>query len=155
MINGKKAGVEIKPGIYAKINRVWKKGDVISLNMPMDITLIEGNPLIEEVRNQVAIKRGPIVYCVETPDLPKNAGILDVYLPEDSKLRAQYRPDVLGGVCVIDGEVTIRKDTQNGMYHTANKPEWEKTTIQFVPYFAWSNRGASDMTVWLPVMWGK
>ncbi|MDO6425214.1 glycoside hydrolase family 127 protein, partial [Saccharophagus degradans] len=79
LVNGKDTNVAIQPGTYATINRNWKKGDVITLDMPMDIKLLEGNPLIEEVRNQAAVKRGPVVYCVESPDLPKNTDILNVY----------------------------------------------------------------------------
>lgn len=71
LLNGEDAGVEAEPGSYARIERQWKGGDVVAMDMPMDIKLIEGHPRIEEVRNQVAIKRGPVVYCVESPDLPE------------------------------------------------------------------------------------
>ena len=74
-----------QPGTFARIERTWKKGDVVALEMPMDIKLVEGHPRIEEVRNQAAIKRGPVVYCIESPDLPENTGILDVYLPVNAR----------------------------------------------------------------------
>jgi DUF1680 family protein len=63
------------------------------LDMPMKIQLIEGHPRIEEVRNQVAIKRGPVVYCIESADLPGGTDILDVYLPGDSELQAEYQQE--------------------------------------------------------------
>ena len=107
----------------------------------MDVKLLEGHPRIEEVRNQVAIKRGPVVYCVETPDLPEGMSILDVYLPEDSELNAQYRPDFLGGLTTIRGSILLRSDKQEGMYRTLGKSDWKEVESQFVPYFAWSNRG--------------
>jgi len=153
MVNGEDAGIEVKPGTYAKVERKWKKGDVISLDMPMDIKLLEGHPRIEEVRNQVAIKRGPVVYCVESPDLPANTDILDVYLPVKSDLEAQYRPDFLGGLTTISGDVMLRKDKKEGMYRTLEKPKWETVKTSFVPYFAWANRGLSEMTVWMPIAW--
>ena len=87
--------------LRSTINRKWKKGDKISLEMPMDIKVLEGNPLIEEVRNQVAIKRGPVVYCIESTDLPKNAEILNVYIPSTAKMTAEYKPDFLGGISTI------------------------------------------------------
>jgi len=96
LLNAKDASVEAAPGAYARIERRWKAGDIVALDIPMDIKLLEGHPRIEEVRNQVAIKRGPVVYCVESPDLPEDAGILDVYLPENSELVAKHRPDFLG-----------------------------------------------------------
>ncbi len=153
LVNGKDAEVAVKPGTFAKITRSWKAGDVVALDMPMDITLIEGHPRIEEVRNQVAIKRGPVVYCIESPDLPEGTSILDVYLPENSPLTAQYRPDFLGGLTTIGGNVLLRADKKEGMYRTMSKPVWESVETTFVPYYAWSNRGESEMTVWMPIVW--
>jgi DUF1680 family protein len=155
LLNGKDAGVEAEPGTYARIERRWKANDVVTLDMPMDIKLIEGHPRIEEVRNQVAIKRGPVVYCVESPDLPEGTDILDVYLPENSNLIAQHRPDLLGGLTTISGNVLLRSDEKEGMYRTLTKPKWDTVEATFVPYYAWSNRGQSEMTVWLPIVWEK
>lgn len=153
MVNGEKTEIEIQEGTYAKLERQWKAGDVITLDMPMPVNLIEGHPRIEEVRNQVALKRGPIVYCIESPDLPENTSILDVYLPAKSKLEAKYRSDFLGGMATIEANVLLRKDENESMYNALEKPEWESYSTQFVPYYAWSNRGQSDMTVWVPVVW--
>ena len=60
--------------------------------------------------NQVVIKRGPVVYCIESPDLPEETDILDVYLSENSGLEAQYRPDFLGGMTTIRGDILLRTD---------------------------------------------
>ncbi|MDW7692176.1 glycoside hydrolase family 127 protein [Flammeovirgaceae bacterium SG7u.111] len=152
-VNGADAGVEITSGEFAKIERKWKKGDVVALELPMDVNLVEGHQRIEEVRNQVAIQRGPVVYCVESPDLPKGASILDIYLPLSSKLEAEYRPDFLGGLSTIKGDVMLRKDKNEGMYYTLKKPVLEKIPVSFVPYYAWSNRGQAEMTVWMPIIW--
>ena len=152
-INGVGIDEGVVTGTYTTINRKWKKGDVITLDMPMDVKLLEGNPLIEEVRNQVAVKRGPVVYCVETPDLPENTDILDVYLPVQSNLTATFKPDLLGGISTITGNLKLRKDTKEGMYTEVTQPTWETSEVQLVPYFSWANRGASEMSVWLPVVW--
>ncbi|NJB81643.1 glycoside hydrolase family 127 protein [Wenyingzhuangia aestuarii] len=154
-VNGKDAGYKVIPGQYLTMNKKWRKGDVITLDMPMEIKLLEGNPLIEEVRNQAAVKRGPVVYCVESPDLPNNTEVLDVYLPFDSKLTANYKPDFLGGVTTISGALAIRKDKNEAMYNEVSKPTWETKNVQLVPYFSWANRGVSEMSVWLPVLWNK
>jgi len=151
-INGKDAGVKVVPGAFAKIERRWKRGDVVTLDMPMNITFVEGNPRIEEVRNQVAIKRGPVVYCIESPDLPKDAKILEVYIRGNAALKADYHLDFLGGLSTIKGEVLLRKDNEDGMYRTMKKPTFETVKTQFVPYYSWSNRGDSEMTVFIPVI---
>ncbi|SDR69963.1 hypothetical protein SAMN05216503_0487 [Polaribacter sp. KT25b] len=154
-INGKKVNIKTEVGTFATINRNWKKGDVITLNLPMDIKLLEGNPLIEEVRNQAAIKRGPIVYCVESPDLPKSADILDVYLPVNSNLKSIYKPKLLGGVTTISGNVKLRQDDKTGMYRVLSGIKWRSYEAQFIPYFTWSNRGESEMSVWLPLIFDE
>jgi DUF1680 family protein len=151
-VNGQDAGVDVTPGTFARIEREWTRGDVVALDIPMDIKLIEGHPRIEEVRNQAAIKRGPVVYCIESPDLPDGTGILDVYLPLNSKLKAAYQSELLGGVTTIQGQVALRQDKHEGMYRTLDKPEWKTVDAQFVPYYSWCNRGQSEMTVWMPIV---
>ncbi len=152
-VNGKAVKTDIETGKYARLKRKWKKGDVITIDMPMEAKLVEGHPLIEEVRNQAAIQRGPVVYCLETPDLPENTSILDVYLPVDASLDAEYKGDFLGGLTTIVGEVYLRDSKWDAMYSGLEKPDWKKTKVTFVPYFAWSNRGEAEMSVWLPLIW--
>lgn len=152
-VNGNDAGVETVPGTYATIQRRWQPGDKVTLDIPMEIKLLEGHPRIEEVRNQVAVKRGPVVYCVETPDLPEGTGILDVYLPQSSELKAEYRPDFLGGMTTIHADVLLRADKKPSMYRTLDHPQWHRARVQFIPYYAWCNRGPGEMTVWLPIVW--
>ena len=54
--------------------------------------LLEAHPLVEEARNQVAVMRGPLVYCLESTDLPKGVGVPDVALPRDVEAHAAVRP---------------------------------------------------------------
>jgi DUF1680 family protein len=152
-VNGKDAGVEVIPGRFARIERRWKAGDAVVLDMPMETRLLVGHPRIEEIRNQAAIKRGPVVYCIESPDLPENTDILDVYLPVDIRLKAHNQPDFLGGVTTLSGKLLLHGSNKESMYSTLEEPAWEEVRTQFVPYFAWSNRGVSEMTVWMPVVW--
>ncbi len=57
----------------------------------MPVRLIEANPLVEETRNQVAIQRGPIVYCLESPDLPEGVRVKDVAVETDRQIHAALR----------------------------------------------------------------
>ncbi|MER2491307.1 glycoside hydrolase family 127 protein [Catenovulum sediminis] len=154
-INGEKVEQQVKPGSYAVLNRCWKAGDEIVVDIPMEATFVEGHTRIEEVRNQLAIKRGPVVYCVETPDLPAETNVLDVYLSAENELITEHKADFLGGVTVVKSDVLVRKDNDNtdSMYRNIRAPKWEKHPLQFVPYYAWSNRGTAEMTVFLPVVW--
>jgi DUF1680 family protein len=151
-VNGE--AVDAAPGTYAKVSRVWKPGDTIELNLPMDIALIEGHPFIEEVRSQVAVKRGPLLYCIESPDLPENTSILDVTLDGDAPMTLEKRPDLLGGVDVINTEVLLRGRQNTGsMYHKVTHPAFTRQAAQMVPYYAWSNRGTAEMSIFFPVHW--
>jgi len=152
-VNGETVTTDVNPGTFATINRVWKAGDIIILDMPMEVTLLEGHNRIEEVRNQVAVKRGPIVYCIETPDLPKDASILDVYFKGNSPLEAVHKNNFLEGVTVINAELLIREGKTDEMYQTVTKPKFKSIKTQLVPYYAWSNRGEAEMTVFMPVVW--
>ena len=153
LVNGKEAGVEAKPGTFATIKRSWKTGDVVALDMPMEIKLMEGHPRIEEVRNQVAIKRGPVVYCIESPDLPAGTGILDVYLPENANLTAAVSAGFLGRSDDNQRRSRPAQDSGDGMYRAVENPKWKTVTTQFVPYYCWCNRGQSEMTVFMPLIW--
>lgn len=153
LVNGQDAGVDIVPGTYATIRRSWAVGDEVRLDLPMEAELVVGHPRIEEVRNQAAIRRGPLVYCVETPDLPDGASVLDVYLPTDLHLEPEVDPDLLGGVTALFGDVLLQFEPRDQMYRPLSAPEWAPTRLRFVPYYAWSNRGTSEMTVWMPVVW--
>ncbi|MDO6693137.1 glycoside hydrolase family 127 protein [Aliiglaciecola sp. 3_MG-2023] len=153
-VNGHSAEVTAKPGTYAIIMRNWKKGDTITIDLPMEATFIEGHPRIEEVRNQVAVKRGPIVYCVESPDLPENATILDAYIDGETDFKIEHKTDFLGGITTIEATMLMRKQPSENMYHSiSTKPTFLRHKVQLVPYFSWSNRGTAEMTVFMPIVW--
>ena len=154
-LNGETINSQITAGTFFKIEREWQAGDQILLELPLDVQFQEGHPRIEEVRNQIAVKRGPIVYCVETPDLPEDAQVLDVYLDASKELVAKHHPEFLGGVTTLEGNILIRKDRGKGLYRAINQPQWTAYPTQLVPYFAWSNRGLAEMTVFFPVVWEK
>lgn len=154
-VNNEDVDVAVVPGTFAKIYRKWKAGDTIVLDMPMEIKRIEGHNRIEEVRNQIAVKRGPIVYCVESPDLPKDTSILDVYINGNGELKATHDENVLGGVTLIETELFLRQDKTEDMYQEISIPRFVSHKTQLVPYFAWSNRGQAEMTVFIPTIWSE
>ncbi|KLT64392.1 glycoside hydrolase family 127 protein [Pedobacter sp. BMA] len=150
-INGKLAQIKVNPGSYAEINRLWKKGDVIELNLPMDATLIEANPLVEENRNQIAVKRGPIVYCLESTDLPRKS-IFNAFIPTSTRFEA--KPIHIDGAemmsLVGQAKIVAPNNWKNVLYRPVDNKNVTQE-IKLIPYFAWGNRGHSEMSVWLPV----
>jgi len=151
-VNGKEVDGVI-PGNFARIERSWAAGDTISLNIPLEVKFVEGHPRIEEVRNQVAIKRGPIVYCIESADLPSATNIVDAYITSEKEFKPNYDAGFLGGLVALEGELLIRKDRSEGMYNAIKAPKFESYHTKLIPYYAWSNRGPGEMSVFLPIIW--
>ena len=147
-LTGAEAGT---PG-YAEIRRVWQPGDFVDVDMPMPARLMEANPLVEEDLNQVAIQRGPVVYCLESPDLPAGVKISDVRIPSDINLLARFDHRLLLGVVVLDGKVLARAggDWNGKLYREVQPESFKSIATKFIPYSVWQNRGPSEMSVWLP-----
>lgn len=137
---------------YVGLKGKWKAGDKIELILDMPATLIESNPLVEETRNQVTIKRGPIVYCLESNDLPQQK-VVDVVIPANIKLQQVAMKIAGGNVMALTGEAKLLDQNQwnNTLYKEVNT-KLKPVTIKLIPYYAWANRGKSDMTVWLPLI---
>lgn len=154
-VNGEKIDQSLKAGSYAEVNRKWKKGDIVELELPMTPLLITADPNVEETRNQVAVKRGPLVYCLESADLESGTSINDIVVPTNIVLQPKYKANILSGVTILEGEANLlpKEDWANQLYKPLVKPELKKTPIKMIPYFAWANRGVNDMSVWLPLQY--
>ena len=48
---------------------------------------MEGHHLVEETRGQVAVLRGPVVYCIESQDIGQGVEIADLAVPRSVQLR--------------------------------------------------------------------
>ena len=136
------------------IQRKFKKGDVIDINFEMRPRLIEANPLVEEAKNQVAVKRGPIVYCLEGQDIEGGYRINDIALPADIQLK-EVPMEIAGHrFTALEGEVNVvnnRKWNNHTLYRELQQTAKKTTKIRLIPYYAWDNRGNQDMSLWLPL----
>ncbi|HTL71838.1 MAG TPA: glycoside hydrolase family 127 protein [bacterium] len=137
---------------YFEIRRQWQAGDVVDVDLPMSAHLMEANPLVEDDFNQVAIQRGPVVYCLESPDLPTGVKISDVRIPADIQLRARYDRKWLDGIVVLEGTALARagENWSGKLYREVRPTALKPIAVKFIPYSVWQNRGPSEMSVWLP-----
>ena len=150
LINGKEQ--KVAPGQYAEVNRTWQKGDRVQLILPMPAKLMEANPLVEETRNQVAVKRGPVVYCVESADLGTNK-IFDIGIPVDIKLQPEKTRIGNSTLVTLVGDAgIINQGSWNEQLYKEVSLAPGKVKVRLVPYYAWGNRGKGDMLVWMPVI---
>lgn len=151
-INGKLYTGDITPGEYVELNRKWTTGDKIELILPMDAKLIEANPLVEETRNQVTVKRGPVVYCLESADLSKNNNVFGLSLPVQSQFTPKMVQIENSDIMLLEAKADVISPANwNTLYREVSKKAPVQVPVKLVPYYAWGNRGHSEMTVWLPV----
>ena len=134
--------------------RKWKKGDVIELNLPMRPRLMEANPLVEEAKNEIAVMRGPIVYCLEGQDISGNHRINDIAIPADVQF-TESKVTIEGHEMIaLEADVPlVNKDSwrNDELYRELRPVKNEKVHIRLIPYYAWDNRGIQDMSLWLPL----
>ncbi len=139
-------------GSYISHSRVWKTGDTLQLNLPMPVRLIVANPRVEQARGQVAVARGPIIYCLESVDLPESVTVDQIRLPRHAEWSVRYDADLLGGVSILETEaLAVSELALDGpLYRELPAEDPQPVTVRLIPYFAWNNRGEPQMAVWLP-----
>jgi DUF1680 family protein len=149
-VNGKPVSVAAASAQYAEVNRLWKAGDIVELDLDMPVTLIETNPLVEETRNQLAVKRGPVVYCIESTDLPAGTNVFDIAMPVKNDLRPVYTTIAKSKIMSLQGTALLAPKTNwsNSLYKEV-RANATPVKVTLIPYYAWGNRGKSDMTVWV------
>ena len=125
-VNGNKVDSTTDKG-YTVIKE-WKTGDLIVLNMDMPVEKVSADPRVRQNTGKRALQRGPLVYCLEETDNAKD--FADLALTPTSSFEVKDEPDNLGGIRSI-------KAISNGQ------------TLHFIPYYAWDNRKAGKMKVWI------
>jgi DUF1680 family protein len=141
-LNGKPVKYTLANG-YAVINNQWKKGDIVTLNLPMPVRRIIAIDSVKANKNRIALQRGPLVYCIEQPDNGNN--IQNFVVPDDAAFSTAYDKNMLEGVVVLKTSVPVISPTADG-----EGIKTENATITAIPYYSWANRGKSEMQVWLP-----
>jgi len=138
---------------YTRIERQWQAGDVLTLDLPMPARIVRGHRLAEEIMNQVAVQRGPVVYCLESHELPDGVRLEQIALPRDATLHPVQMTIGSEQVTALEVEVVVLPPATEGLYGDLGEEPLVRTAVRLVPYYAWSNRGRSEMSVWLPVVW--
>ncbi len=121
-VNGRPAPIQIEHG-FAVVRRTWKKGDTIVFDLPMPVRRVTSGMHIADNAGKVALQRGPVVYALEAID---NGGRALGATLAGGPVAHEFRADLLGGVEVL-----------------------KASSLTFVPYYAWANRGPGEMAVWI------
>ncbi len=134
---------------YLAIEREWRSGDEIRVHFDMPVERVYANPNVSEDAGRVALKRGPVVYCIEEADIGFEPQQLR--LPANAQIDAVFEPDLLGGAVALTG-TALRGDVATwgkALYRTS-RPGLQPVPFKAIPYHLWANRSAGAMLVWLP-----
>jgi DUF1680 family protein len=133
IVNGQAVRMGFDRG-FARITREWRSGDVVHIYFPMPVQRIVAHPAVADATGRVALQRGPLIYAFESADNGPNLDALRI--PPDAEIRPAVRNDLLGGLEVLTG---------TGL---EGEPAHARPFVA-IPYFAWANRGAGEMRVWI------
>ncbi len=149
-VNGGPAGAEAGADGYIRLRRTWKRGDVVRITLPMPPVRLRADPRVRADFGRIAVQRGPLVYCLEEAD--NGQYLSEIVLPPEAALRTVTRPDLLGGVTVVTATgkaPAVEGDV--GVLYAADRaePALIDRPLTFIPYYAWANRTAGEMLVWV------
>lgn len=156
LVNGKE-GILTKEhaGTYQTVEIPVTGGTVVEVFFEMEARLTIANSMVEEAENHVAVERGPLVYCMESPDAPVET-LDDLAVPAEAEFMPE--PFEIGGrkfTALVSEFVCIEKEDydSSALYQTLKKTVRSKKKVRLIPYFAWDNRGMGEMRIWFPISW--
>lgn len=149
--------VSVRDG-YLYLDGEWREGDSVSLDFSMDVHMVEPDGRVREDIGKVAFVRGPVVYCMEEAD---NGKALHLYRADPARIGSHCRnvavemTEELGhhmAVLRVPGKRCVSAQCEGGALYREYAPaRYEDVTLTFIPYYAWSNRGEGEMSVWVNV----
>ncbi len=129
---------------YLVVDRTWQEGDVVTIDLPMEVRFIKSHPAVEANTGKLAIQRGPFVYAVEWPDVEDHS-VLDMIINKQMEITpAKKKDELLGELCVLTGTAQGSRRLLDGQIEQFDKP------FTAIPYYAWAHRGPGEMMVWMP-----
>lgn len=144
-------------GTYYSLPVTGEGNACIRLTLDMPVRFTVSHAMVEENTSQAAIERGPLVYCVESPDTEASS-LNELMLDLDAEFS-------LSSMTIEGREVTALQTRMyricydgynpNSLYQELPRHRLTHTDVRLIPYFAWDNRGDGEMKVWLPIAWQR
>ena len=151
------ARAAVAAGRYAAVERMWRPGDRVVLDLDLHVRFMEAHPYVDAARGCVAVTRGPLVYCVEQADQDAGTHLLDCAVDAARAPETAWDGDLLGGVMTLrlDGRQASGPASDRRLYrlwrmHAAAPAV--PVALTAIPYFAWANRDPGPMAVWMPTV---
>lgn len=141
---------EPAPHSYATVEREWEPGDTVDLELHVEPQFIVAHPWVQADAGRVAMRHGPFVYCLEQED--NSADVWDIVVDPAQGLQAVERPDILGGVTVLQGRgvAPASEGWEGQLYRPLARNDCSLRAVTFtaIPYCLWANRRPGPMHVW-------
>ena len=147
-INGETHNAKAESNGYLSIDRHWCANDTVELNLDMPVERIYAHPYIRDNLGRSALRRGPLVYCFEDVDNPDGA-FETLSIVDDAAVEAIFNSELLGGITLIRGSGTVHNPSNWNDSLYLSKPSLRRMDVTAIPYYAWSNREAGQMAVWV------
>lgn len=129
---------------FAVISRKWQSGDFVEIELPMQAQRVAANPKVEADAGRFALKRGPMIYCLEGRDQPDER-VLNLLVPDTVSIFSKFENGLFGGVQTLNFNGFLVKKKVSPV-----EADLQKLNLKAIPYFLWANRGRDNMLVWLP-----
>jgi uncharacterized protein len=145
-VNGEAVTEPIVEAGYLRLHRSWTKGDAVEMDIDMPVQTVHASPHLGNDQGRVALKRGPLLYCLEEAD---NGPFLNsLLLSEESRFVCEAAAE-LGGATVIDADGLREEVPGDGALYSLVPPKLTAGSLRAVPYYAWDNRCPGKMLVWI------
>ena len=139
---------------YATIHRVWRKGDAVTLDLKMQAERLYAHPNVRMDVGRAALRRGPLIYCVEEADNPGGL-VQTLSLPRSAPLDAAWRADLFGGAMILKASAKrLVPGEQAGALYSTEPPSAHDASLVALPYHLWANRTPGSMQVWVAELEG-
>ena len=130
---------------YAKINKNWQKNDKIELTFNFTPRYVRSNPNVRYNIRKACLFRGPVLYCLEEKD---NGKYLNKFVIDSNNSFDEINDKISSeNIISLSTKGYIFEDT-NDLY-TENKLNLIESSLKYIPYYCWSNRGENEMLVWV------
>ncbi len=113
-----------------------------TLKLDMTPKFMTANENVADDMNKIAVTMGPVVYCAEGVD--NKESLQKIYLNVKGKITTKKNNEFL--LPTIKADAFLRK-TDNALYSEFSE-KFKKTTLNMIPYYAFANRGETDMKIW-------
>jgi DUF1680 family protein len=147
-VNGVPVDLDGRAEGYTRIEREWQDGDTVTLELPMAAVRLYAHPAVAADVGQVALQRGPIIYCLEQAD--QSVPVSQIALPRTVELEERFEPGLLGGVVSLHAAAQALDETgwEQALYRT-EPPSAQACALTAIPYYAWDHRAPGWMQVWV------